>query len=102
VLLRWGADLNARTNGRRGAYHEASELPIDMATRRGHHNVADAIRAEEIRRRDHGFKRDPSTIPGTEEYEASRRPRVVEVEGEVDDVDLSDDDDDDDDDDDES
>jgi len=29
-----------------------------------------------IRRRDHGFKRDRSTIEGTEEHAASKRPRA--------------------------
>ena len=54
----------------------------------------DAIRAEEIRRRDHGFKRDRSTIEGTEKNEASKRPRAEEqVAAEA--VDESDDDDDD-------
>ena len=72
--------------------------PADTATRRGNHAFADAIRVEEIRRRDHGFKRDRSTIPGTEEYEAAKRPRVEAQEG-ADLVDESDDDDDDDDDD---
>ena len=33
-------------------------------------------RAEELRRRDHGFKRDRSTIEGTEEHAASKRPRA--------------------------
>jgi hypothetical protein len=66
----------------------------------GHRAFADALRAEEIRRRDHGFKRDRSTIEGTEEHEAAKRPRVEEaVVAKA--VDESDDDDDDDDDDDE-
>jgi len=91
LLMRWGANLDARTADGR------SELPIDVAMRRGHHNVANAIRAEEIRRRDHGFKRDPSTIEGTEEHEAAKRPRVEEQPKEEE-ADLSDDDDDEDDD----
>jgi len=69
----------------------------------GHHHIADAIRAEEIRRRDHGFKRDRSTIEGTEEHEAAKRPRVEEEaaakqeeesEGDDDDDDDEDEDDD--------
>jgi len=94
VLFRYGAKLDARTN--RG------ETPADVATRRGHHHIADAIRAEEIRRRDHGFKRDRSTIAGTEEHEAAKRPRVEEPAAAAEEVDESDDDDDDDDDEDES
>ena len=63
LLMRWGANLNARTTH--------GKLPINLATDYGHPAVADAIRAEEIRaeeirRRYHGFKRDRSTIPGTE------------------------------------
>jgi len=91
LLMRWGANLNARSN--------VGDLPIDLAIRYGHDAVADAIRAEEIRRRDHGLKRDRSTIEGTEEHEASRRPRVEEEKQKEEEVDLSDDDDDDDDDD---
>jgi len=73
--------------------------PTDIATARGHHHIADAIRAEEIRRRDHGFKRDRSTIEGTEEHEAAKRPRVEEEPAAAAEaVDESDDDDDDDDD----
>jgi hypothetical protein len=55
--------------------------------------------SEEIRRRDHGFKRDRSTIELTEEHEASRRPLVEEQEAKQEEeveVDESDDDDDDD------
>jgi len=92
VLFRYGAKLDARSN--------AGETPADVATRRGHLAFADAVRAEEIRRRDHGFKRDRSTIEGTEEHEAAKRPRV-EKEQTEEEVDESDDDDDDDDDDDE-
>jgi len=65
---REGAKLDARTND--------GETPADLATSRGHHAFADAVRAEEIRRRDHGFKRDRSTIEGTEEHEAAQRPRA--------------------------
>ena len=92
--MRWGANLHARTID--------GHLPIDVAITRGRHAIADAIRAEEIRRRDHGFKRDRSTIPGTEEYEAAKRPRVEEEKQQegVEAMDGSDDDDDDDDDDD--
>jgi len=89
VLFRYGAKLDARSN--------AGETPADVAIRRGHHAFADAVRAEEIRRRDHGFKRDRSTIEGTEEHEAAKRPRVEE-EAKQEEVDESDDDDDDDDD----
>ena len=91
VLFRYGAKLDARTN--------AGHTPADVATQYGHHAFADAVRAEEIRRRDHGFKRDRSTIEGTEEHEAAKRPRVEVQEMEA--ADESDDDDDDDDDDDE-
>jgi len=89
VLFSYGAKLDTRTND--------GETPADIATRLGHHAFADAVRAEEIRRRDHGFKRDRSTIEGTEEHEAAKRPRVEAVEEEA--VDESDDDDDNDDDD---
>jgi len=67
LLLRWGAPLDVRN-----MYHE---LPADTAIREGYPAIANLIRAEEIRRRDHGFKRDRSTIAGTEEHEASKRPR---------------------------
>jgi ankyrin repeat protein len=91
VLFRSGAKLDARTNDGR--------TPADIATANGHHAFADAIRAEEIRRRDHGFKRDRSTIEGTEEHEAAKRPRVEEEQQQQqeEEVDESDDDDDDDD-----
>ena len=90
-MTRHGVKLDARTN--------TGETPADIATRSGHQAFADAIRAEEIRRRDHGFKRDRSTIEGTEEHEAAKRPRVEEVaKQEEEEVDESDDDDDDDDD----
>jgi len=97
LLLRWGAKIDVRNND--------GHTPADLATQHGHDAIADAIRAEEIRRRDHGFKRDRSTIEGTEEHAASKRPRA---EREVEEaaaaaaaaaVDESDDDDDDDDDD---
>ena len=89
VLFRYGVVLDARDiDGR---------TPADVATQHGRHAFADAVRAEEIRRRDHGFKRDRSTIEGTEEHEAARRPRVEELQNEEA-VDESDDDDDDDDD----
>jgi hypothetical protein len=68
LLFRYGATLDIRTND--------GDTPTDLAIRYGHHDVADAIRAEEIRRRDHGFKRDRSTIAGTEEHEAAKRPRA--------------------------
>ena len=90
LLMRWGANLDARSN--------YGCTPADFATANGYPAIADAIRAEEIRRRDHGFKRDRSTIPGTEEYEAARRPRSEQQQEEA--ADESDDDDDDDDDDD--
>ena len=87
VLFRYGAKLDIKNN--RG------ETPADLAILHGHPDFANAIRAEEIRRRDHGFKRDRSTIEGTEEHEAAKRPRVEEpVLEEA--VDESDDDDDDD------
>jgi len=75
------------------------ETPADVAIRNGHHHIADAIRAEEIRRRDHGFKRDRSTIEGTEEHEAAKRPRVEEAVKPAEEESEGDDDDDDDDDD---
>ena len=87
LLMRYGAKLDALTN--------SGELPADLADEE---DIVDAIEAEEIRRRDHGFKRDRSTIPGTEEYEAAKRPRVEQQQEAA--VDESDDDDDDDDDDD--
>ena len=68
LLMRYGANIDALTfNG---------DKAIDIAIRFRRHAVVDAIRAEEIRRRDRGFKRDRSTIPGTEEYEAAKQPRV--------------------------
>jgi hypothetical protein len=93
LLCRHGAILDARDKGGR--------TPADCATGYYRNKVGDAIRAEEERRLNHGFKRDRSTIEGTEEHEAAKRPRVEE-EVVVDEVDASDDDDDDDDDDDES
>jgi len=94
LLFRYGAKLDIRDNN--------GETPADIATRLGNHAFADALRAEEIRRRDHGFKRDPSTIEGTEEHEAAKRPRVEQepAAAEVGAKDESDDDDDDDEDDD--
>jgi len=68
LLLRFGAKLDVR--------NRQGETAVDLATLRGHHDIANAIRAEELRRRDHGFKRDRSTIEGTEEHEASKRPRA--------------------------
>jgi len=99
LLFRYGAKLDALNNEGR--------TPADLAIDRGHHDIADAIRAEELRRRDHGFKRDRSTIEGTEEHEASKRPREEREAEEAAAAaaaaapDESDDDDDDDDDDDE-
>jgi len=99
LLLRFGAKLDVRDN--RG------ETPADLAIRNGHQRIADAIRAEELRRRDHGFKRDRSTIEGTEEHEAAKRPREEREAEEAAAwaaaaaMDESDDDDDDEDDDDE-
>jgi len=93
VLFRYGAKLDIQDND--------GETAADVAIRRGHHAFADAVRAEEIRRRDHGFKRDPSTIEGTEEHEVAKRPRVEEPAA-VDESDDDDDDDNDDDDDDEA
>jgi ankyrin repeat protein len=99
LLLRWGVKLDVR--------NKYGETPADVATRHGHHAIADAIRAEELRRRDHGFKRDRSTIEGTEEHEAAKRPRAEREAEEAAAAlaaaaaDESDDDDDDDDDDDE-
>ena len=94
VLFRYGAKLDDR--------NKHGETPVDIATGSGHHALADAIRAEEIRRLNHGFKRDRSTIEGTEEHEASKRPRIeVVAVAENDDEDDDDEDDDDDDDDDE-
>ena len=69
-----------------------SKSPADVATQYRRPTIADAIRAEEIRRRDHGFKRDRSAIPGTEKYEAAKRPRVERQQEEA--ADESDDDDD--------
>jgi len=88
ILFRFGARLDALTvDGR---------TPADLAIANDHQHIADAIRAEEIRRRDHGFKRDRSTIEGTEEHEAAKRPRV-EVAKQEEAIDESDEDDDDDD-----
>ena len=99
VLFRYGATLDMKDN--RG------DTPTDLAIRAGNHHIADAIRAEEIRRRDHGFKRDRSTIEGTEEHEAAKRPRAEREAAEAEAAaaeaaaaaDESDDDDDDEDDD---
>ena len=98
LLFRYGAKLDLKDiDGR---------TPADIATANGHHDIADAIRAEEIRRRDHGFKRDRSTIEGTEEHEAAKRPRAereaaaaaaAEAAAAADESDDDDDDDDDDD-----
>ena len=93
VLFRYGAKLDALT--------EDGETPADIATANGHLAFADAVRAEEIRRRDHGFKRDRSTIEGTEEHEAAKRPRVDEEAKQAEEVDVDESDDDDEDDDDE-
>jgi len=97
LLFRYGAKLDIMDNHGR--------TPADLATEYGHHHIADAIRAEEIRRRDHGFKRDRSTIPGTEEHEAAKRPRAEREAAEAAAAaaaDESDDDDDDEDDEDEA
>ena len=97
LLLRYGygANINVRC--------QSGKLPIECLPygpntpiRHRMDTIANIIRAEEIRLRDHGFKRDRNTIPGTEEYEAAKRPRV---EHEAAAPDESDDDDDDDDDD---
>jgi len=97
LLLRFGAQIDVRD--------EDGDTPFDVATQFGHHDIANAIRAEELRRRDHGFKRDRSTIEGTEEHEASKRPRAEQEAEEAAAAaaapDESDDDDDDEDDDDE-
>jgi len=100
LLLRWGVKLDVRDR--------IGHTPADLATLMGHDDIADAIRAEELRRRDHGFKRDRSTIEGTEEHAASKRPRAereaeeaaLAAADESDDDDEDDDDDDDDDEDD--
>jgi ankyrin repeat protein len=91
LLFQYGAQLNTRsTNGRTAA---------DIALTHGFRAFKAAVDAEEIRRRDHGFKRDRSTIEGTEEHEAAKRPRVEAVEEvAAEEADESDDDDDDDDD----
>ena len=91
LLFNYGVKLDARNTG--------GYLPTDLATNRGHHDFPDAVRAEEIRRRDHGFKRDRSTIPGTEEYEEAKRPRVETGAAVQEESEGGDDDDDDDDDD---
>jgi len=67
VLMRWGARLDLRDV--RGM------LAAELAIEERFPEVGAAIRAEELRRRDHGFKRDRSTIEGTEEREAAKRPR---------------------------
>ena len=99
LLLRFGAKLDVRD--------DQGRTPADIATQYRHQRIADAIRAEEIRRRDHGFKRDRSTIEGTEEHAASKRPRaereaeeaaVLAAAAAVDESDDDDDDDEDDDD----
>jgi len=87
LLFRYGINLDARSND--------GKLAIDYAIEFGYHDIADAFRAEEIRRRDHGFKRDRSTIPGTEENEAAKRP-PVQLKDVGDDEEGGDDDDDDD------
>jgi len=53
LLFRYGAKLDVRTR--------YNELPADVATASGHPAVAAAIRAEEISRRDRGFRRDRGT-----------------------------------------
>jgi ankyrin repeat protein len=98
LLFRFGAQLDLRDVD--------GNTPADLAVQEGHPVFADAATAEEIRRRDHGFKRDRSTIPGTEEHAASRRTqeeREAEVaaaaaaDAAADDSDDDDDDDEDDD-----
>jgi hypothetical protein len=109
LLMRWGADLNARdkegqqpldraNNDRNWKYYVDNDGDDDDDEGKSTDNpVAVAIRAEiELRGSNPaGFKRDRSTIEGTEEHEAAKRPRVEEEEV----PDESDDDDDDDDDD---
>jgi len=96
LLLRWGAKLDVRH-----AYN--GDTAADRATRYGFTAIADAIRAEELNRR-WRFKRDRSTIEGTEEHAASKRPRAEREAEEAaaaaaaEAVDESDDDDDEDDD----
>ena len=91
VLFRYGATLDVK---------DVDGLtPTDVAVRHGHGAFSDALRTEELRRRDHGFKRDRCTIVGTEEHAASTRPWAERVDEEAADaewVELSDDDDDDD------
>jgi hypothetical protein len=103
LLLRWGARLDVRD--------DRGWTPADWVNTGGRYvtatmiAIADAIRAAEISRRDHGFKRDRSTIEGTEEHAASKRPRAEREAEEAaaaaaaNAVDESDDDDDEDDDD---
>jgi len=88
VLLRFGATLDVQS--------DEGETAADLAIQHGYPEVAAAIRAEEIRRRDHGFKRDRSTIPGTEEHAASQLTRAEREaeEAAAAAVDSSDDDDD--------
>jgi len=71
VLFRYGAKLDARMYGGGNIL-----TPADFAIEHNCPEMYDAIRTEELRRRDHGFKRDPSTIEGTEEHAAAKRPRA--------------------------
>jgi hypothetical protein len=68
-LFGYEANLDARDNQGR--------TPADLALAQGHENIADAIRAEDMRRRGHGGTRDRSAVPGSDdEGEAVKRPRV--------------------------
>ena len=114
LLMRYGIALDVRDNEGKTPTDLARDQQEEHPNARDEHafrpwNAPDhrprclavirAIEAEFFRRRDHGFKRDRSTIPGTEEYEAAKRPRVEEEAKQEEEDDDDDDDDDDEDDD---
>jgi len=79
LLFQWGVKLDHRNNDQRTAIDIARKRKNrapDIAGRRKYHEIETAIESEDHRRNNHGLKRDRSTIEGTEEHEASKRPRV--------------------------